>query len=143
MKIRIFGQVIVALSMLLILASCEKDELTSPVIINFSADKYELALNETVNFTIEAEADFLVIWLGDKSHNYNDQKTDAEKFSEYTNEDNPKYAPTSVGLMVRDKVYPYAYSKPGTYSVVLVASNIQDWTGKKLETVDSLTVVVQ
>ena len=132
-----------ALFVMGIFVSCQKDELTAPVISAFSADRTEIAAGEAVTFTVDADADFVVIWPGDKGRNYYDQKTDAVKISQSGIDENPKFNPTSIGLMVRSEQYPYTYAKAGSYSVVLVATNIQDWTGLKIETIDSLKVVVK
>lgn len=97
-----------------IFTACEEDEATQPV-ASVSVDKNLYDTNETMTVKFTGSAENVVIFTGDKSHDY--------ELREQSN----------TGLIVNKGLFTYAYQQPGTFKVVCVATNHAD-EGQSIKT---------
>ena len=91
----------------LMMASCSDEKATQPTAA-FSVDASELSVNESVTVHFTGNAENVVIFPGDSGQDY-----------ELINENN-------TGLVVNKGLFTYAYSTPGLYKMVCVATNHAD-----------------
>ena len=91
----------------LMMASCSDEKATQPTAA-FSVDASELSVNQSVTVHFTGNADNVVIFPGDSGQDY-----------ELRNENN-------TGLVVNKGLFTYAYSTPGLYKMVCVATNHAD-----------------
>ncbi len=102
--------------------ACEEDEATQPVAA-VSVDKNLYNTNETMTVKFTGSAENVVIFPGDKDHDY-----------ELRDQSN-------TGLIVNKGLFTYAYQQPGTFKVVCVATNHTD-EGQSIKT-DTCSFVVK
>ena len=83
--------------------SCEEDKVGAPR-AEATVNKTQLAINESMSIYFTGSADQVVVYTGDNMHDYNlrDQ--------------------SNTGFVMDKKLFTYAYSVPGVYKVVCVAS---------------------
>ena len=93
-------------------ASCDDKEATQPTAA-ISVDKYHYEVNESMQLRFIGNADNVVVYPGDETHDYELR------------------AEANSGLVVNKGLLTYAYQKPGIYHVVCVATNHED-AGKSL-----------
>ncbi len=84
--------------------ACEDDEATQPV-AQVSVEKFHYDTNESMTVKFTGSADNVVIYPGDKDHDY--------ELREQSN----------TGLIVNKGTFSYAYQQPGTFKAVCVATN--------------------
>jgi hypothetical protein len=125
------------------LVSCEKSQkLTDPVIHSFTVDKVVVGEKEAVTFSIDASADRLVIWTGSSGKNYNKKDAKALEWTNAPLDTMMLFRPAERGTVVSGKTFTDSYSAAGEYEVVLVARNVQDYTGDIKETIAKISVTV-
>ena len=123
----------IILLQIIITASCEKFEAEEPEIISFTVDKTIITLPEEAAFYVKVKADNAVIWPGDEGRNYeeylketdindpdfiNDTKNLTEDYNEgeaIKLEDAGDFKEDSVKI---------TYTQAGTYTAVLIATNV-------------------
>ncbi len=117
---------IISTILLLLIASCNNnafiDDLYVTPVAAFKADVSTAEVFVSVNFTNEGSGEKYAIYPGDDSHVYGKVG-------------NSGFATNSDGS------YSYAYTAPGTYTVVWVASSIKA-SGEVVQSVDSTKVTV-
>lgn len=109
--------------LVLLLSACVEDEVTVPV-ATAEVSKAVCTINESVVFHFTGQAQQVSIFTGDKSHDYN--------LIEQGN----------TGFVVNKNTFSYAYKQPGTYTVVIVASNLSEGAETILKDTCSLTIQV-
>lgn len=104
-------------------ASCDDKEATQPTAA-ISVDKYRYEVNESMQLRFIGNADNVVVFTGDETHDY-ELRTEA-----------------NTGLVVNKGLLTYAYQKPGIYHVVCVATNHEDAGNSLLSDTTSVWVTV-
>ncbi|OJV36155.1 MAG: hypothetical protein BGO29_00985 [Bacteroidales bacterium 36-12] len=108
----------------LLFSACVEEELTLPV-ASVEVSKVVYGINESVVFNFIGEAQQVSIFTGDKAHNY-------DLFESGGN----------TGFVVNKGTFSYSYKQPGTYKVVVVASNYSEGAGNMLKDTTSVTIRV-
>lgn len=109
--------------LVLLLSACVEDEVKVPV-ASFEASKAVCTINESVVFHFTGQAQQVSIFTGDKSHDYH--------LLEQGN----------AGFVVNKGTFSYAYKQPGTYQVVIVATNFSEGAETILKDTSSLIIRV-
>lgn len=91
----------------LALASCSDDKATQPTAA-FTVDANRVEVNQSVTVRFTGNADNVVVFPGDQGQDYDLIKEN------------------NTGLVVNKGLFTYAYSTPGTYKMVCVATNHAD-----------------
>lgn len=107
----------------LLVSACVEEELTMPV-ASVEVTKTVYGINESVVFNFTGQAQQVAIFPGDKAHNY-------DLFESGGN----------TGFVVNKGTFSYAYKQPGTYKVVVVASNYAEGAVNMLK--DTTSVMIQ
>lgn len=116
-SIKYFSSAIIALFLL----SCEPEVQQKPS-AEIVSSKTSLSINESVEFTFTGNANQVVVYTGDKEHDYE------------------KRSSLITGFVVNKNIFSYAYKMPGTYKVVFVASTYSDGGINLLQ--DTCSVVI-
>ncbi len=119
---------IVVLCFLVLLIACEK-QAEEPEILLFEAIPSTVAVGKEVKFRYQVKAEYVTIWTGNQktsqiNREYNgfleqisNPPMDAEKSVN-------RFYNKGIALEVTDTTYVYTlYKNPGTYTVVLIATN--------------------
>ena len=122
MNIKTSIRILLGLFIPLLFVACEDDTAQTPH-AGITINKTTFTLNESMVINFTGTADQVVIYTGDDTHNY-ELRTQS-----------------NTGTVVNKGVFTYAYSVPGTYKVVCVASTYLDM-GKDLKT-DTTSIVVK
>ena len=109
--------------LVLLLSACVEDEVKVPV-ASFEASKAVCTINESVVFHFSGQAQQVSIFTGDKSHNYH------------------LLEKGNTGFVVNKGSFSYAYKQPGTYQVVIVATNFSEGAETILKDTSSLIIRV-
>ena len=109
--------------MVIMLTACVEEEVSLPE-ASLEVSKTTYSINESVMFEFTGEAAQVAIFTGDKGHDYN--------LVEQGN----------TGFVVNKHKFSYAYKQPGTYKVVIVASNYSEGATTILKDTSSLTILV-
>lgn len=109
--------------MVFMLSACAKEEITIPI-ASAEVTKTVCSINESVVFSFTGNAQQVSIFTGDKSHDYS--------LLEQGN----------TGFVVNKNTFSYAYKQPGTYMVVVVASNYYEESKTILKDTCMFTVQV-
>lgn len=107
----------------LLLSACVEEELTNPL-ASVEVSKTVYGINESVVFNFTGQAQQVAIFTGDKTHDY-------DLFE----------AGGNTGFVVNKGTFSYAYKQPGTYKVVVVASNYSE--GALTIVKDTCSVTIQ
>lgn len=105
------------------LSACVDDEILMPI-ASAEVAKTIYAINESVVFNFTGEAKQVSIFTGDNSHNYDLLESG------------------NTGFVVNKQKFSYAYKQPGTYKVVIIASNYSEGAAEILKDTCSLTIQV-
>lgn len=111
-------------SLISMFLACEKEQSARTPIAEITINKTELAINESMIIHFTGTADQVVIYTGDDTHNY-----------DLRNESNS-------GFVVNKGMFTYAFSTPGVYKVVCVASTYTDLATELKQDTCSYTVTV-
>lgn len=109
--------------LVIMLTACVEEEVSLPE-ASLEVSKTTYSINESVMFEFTGEAAQVAIFTGDKGHDYN--------LVEQGN----------TGFVVNKQKFSYAYKQPGTYKVVIVASNYSEGATTILKDTSSLTIQV-
>lgn len=120
---KIYNYLNISLLLILSLSGCEKAELSMPV-SQVEVSKNEYTINESVIFKFTGQAQKVSIFTGDDTHNF-----------ELINQGNK-------GFVINKNTFSYAYKQPGTYKVVIVASNLSEGAQTILKDTCSLLIQV-
>lgn len=118
--------------------SCKKDKITeTPSVIQFDVDKTTAVVGSELVFSIQANGQKGVIWFGDAASDYTLYK---ELIANPDTEKNrTKSYPKGVGLdgptMSGTTPLKHIYAKAGTYTAVIIISNIGDY-GDEIKTAE-------
>lgn len=96
-----------SLCVLLFFISCDEEPIPTPI-ASVTVDQVELSINETMTVHFTGVADQVSIFTGDNMHDY-----------ELRTESN-------TGFVINKGLFTYAYTLPGEYKVVCVASTYSD-----------------
>lgn len=107
----------------LLVSACAEEKLTMPA-ASVEVAKTVYGINESVVFNFTGQAQQVAIFPGDKAHNY-------DLFESGGN----------TGFVVNKGSFSYAYKQPGTYKVVVVASNYAEGAVNMLK--DTTSVMIQ
>ncbi|HPH47375.1 MAG TPA: hypothetical protein PLO29_00625 [Paludibacter sp.] len=107
----------------LLVSACVEEELIMPV-ASVEVSKTVYGINESVVFNFTGQAQQVAIFPGDNTHNY-------DLFESGGN----------TGFVVNKGTFSYAYKQPGTYKVVVVASNYSEGAVNMLK--DTTSVMIQ
>jgi len=91
----------------LFIYSCKNEEVKAPF-AEMIVNKTLLTVNETMTINFIGVADQVVIFTGDDMHNYDLREE------------------SNTGLVVNKNLFTYAYSVPGEYKIVCIASTYND-----------------
>lgn len=121
MKINI--KLLLGMCLILFMVSCE-DENARPPHAEMNINKLQLTVNESMVINFTGTADQTVVYTGDDMHDYNlrDQ--------------------SNTGFVMNKDLFTYAYSVPGIYKVVCVASTYTDLATDLKRDTCSYTVTV-
>ena len=97
-------------------AACSDDneEARTPE-INVTFDKTNLLINESMELHVSGVADQVVVFTGDKGHEYELRKE------------------SNTGFPVNKGLFTYSYATPGTFHVVVVASTYDTFLGNNIK----------
>lgn len=98
--------------LLFCMISCDNEDVRTPYAA-IKIDKLQLTINESMKIDFEGVADQVVLYTGDKDHVFELREEG------------------STGFVVNKNLFTYAYSVPGVYKVVCVASTYGE-LGKEL-----------
>ncbi len=104
---KIFINILLVVCTYLFIISCEDDKAPTPL-ASITIDKLQLDINESMVIRFNGVADQAVVYTGDDMHKY-----------ELRDQSN-------TGFVVNKDLFTYAYTVPGTYKVVCVASSYTD-----------------
>lgn len=106
--------------LVLLLTACSDDNepARTPVIgaDNVTVSSTDLQINESMEIHFTGVADQVVIFTGDKNHEYSKLETEANR-----------------GFVVNKGLFTYAYTVPGTFHVVMVASTYDSYMAGNLQ----------
>ena len=101
-----------------IIASCSDDNQPARTpSLNASVSKTSLEINESMEIRFTGVADQIVVYTGDKDHQY--EKRDS----------------SNTGFTANKGLFTYSYRNPGTFHVVCIASTYDTYLGGSLQTV--------
>lgn len=109
--------------LVLFLSACVEEEIPAPV-ASAEVSKTIYSINESVVFNFTGKAGQVAIFTGDKGHSY-DLLEEGNK-----------------GFVVNKQTFSYAYKQPGTYKVVIIASNYSEGAVTMLKDTCSLMIQV-
>lgn len=110
----------------LLAASCDDDDKVVMPDAEFTMSADEVSIYETVTYTYTGSPSTqVVIYTGDTGHNF-DLKDDGNS-----------------GFVVNDGVATYAYKEPGTFDVVVVATNYDKYGGESMMNIARKTITVK
>ena len=113
-----------SLSIAWLLAACADDnqEARQPK-VEVSVDNRQLTVNESMTLRFGGVADQVVVYTGDKDHQYELRDS------------------SNTGFVVNKQLFTYSYATPGTFKVVCVATTYDTFMGASQQT-DTLSFVV-
>lgn len=111
------------LCLLLCMISCDDEDVRTPFAA-ITIDKFNLMINESMTIDFIGVADQAVIYTGDEDHVYELREEG------------------STGFVVNKDLFTYAYSTPGTYKVVCIASTYGELGDKLTRDTCSYTIRV-
>lgn len=110
----------------LLAASCDDDDKVVMPEASFTMSADEVSIYETVTYTYTGSPSTqVVVYPGDPGHNY-DLKEEGNS-----------------GFVVNDGVATYAYKVPGTFDVVVVATNYDKFGGESMMNIARKTITVK
>ncbi len=118
------SKIFLVLMAALVFVGCDQKDVVNQPEAAVSVEKFTYDINESMEVRFTGSADNVVLYTGDKDHNY-----DLREESNY-------------GLVVNKGVITYAYQQPGTYKVVCVATNHGDYGQTMLQDTCSFEVKV-
>ena len=100
-----------------LLSSCSDDNQSARTpVASVTVDKTALLINESMQITFTGVADQVVVYTGDTDHDYALRQE------------------SNTGFVANKGLFTYAYSTPGTFHVVVVASTYDTHLGGNLQT---------
>ena len=123
----------------LILVSCE-EEVPVPEILEFSTDITSVKMGEPIYFTIEHTGTYAVIWTGETGANYNEHEIQITNPDGVTDSDIVKNY--DQGAIVTGNVYQKRYREIGTFTAILLVTNVGDLGHKSERVMSSVEVTV-
>jgi hypothetical protein len=100
-------------------------------------------VNQNVTFTITGSAEYVSIWTGDSTHNYDGYlhelstaDTTTPKKTVHINSGEP------IDIANNQYVYSYIYKKAGVYQAVVIGTNTGDNSAKIKQTILKQTVTI-
>lgn len=116
-NIRHFSISAIALFICVALLSCSDDNQSARTpVAAVTVDKTALLINESMQITFTGVADQVVVYTGDESHDYALRQE------------------ANTGFVANKGIFTYAYSVPGTFHVVVVASTYDTHLGENHQT---------
>lgn len=132
--------------MLFILNSCEKDEpLIDPIINEFSVVMSADTIGSIATFAIDVEADRVSFWSGMSKNDYEAIKDEVEPLIGIPVSENPRFRPINTGTDIspETKALDITYKEEGSFTAVLIATNIEDYTGVMKRTIKKVNIEIK
>lgn len=120
---KITTNITVVLCLCFLAVSCENQTFVKPKAA-MTVNKTQLTINESMEIRFTGTAEQVVIFTGDRMHNYQLRKE------------------SNTGFVVNKGLFTYAYTAPGVYRVVCVASSYTDMAEQVYRDTCSYTITV-